>query len=300
MNTLLSMLRRLILLLFRSANILGKLNSIVTSKIRGSKVSKEAESLLRKFAQQVEKIFKTMPNLLEWRSFYRHDLPILMDICEEVRKVSIQNDLNRSQIRALETLKEVSSEEFKRVTAHDGKFPNPVMEPEFKDFPQIELKDLSAWPVGLTPLGRRAGVQPAVLELWYGRSAGYTAGDLTLFKLNTGESYTSRLAITGSRQIYLPVEIQQMLKSAGKVRIWILGGWGCEWSNITKKPGASCSTSGFQFLMALFVVPKKVIIRTCSTLFSISTIQLQMNAPVFHDEQNQTLRLSSNYSCKFS
>ena len=90
-----------------------KLNSIVTSKIRGSKVSKEAESLLRKFAQQVEKIFKNLPKPLEWRSFYRHELPILMDICEEVQKVSIQNDLNRSQIRALETLKEVSLEEFK-------------------------------------------------------------------------------------------------------------------------------------------------------------------------------------------
>jgi len=137
----------------------------VTSKIRGSKVSKEAESLLCKFAQQVEKIFKTMPKPLEWRSFYRHELPILMDICEEVRKVSIQKDLNRSQIRALETLKEVSSEEFKRVTAHDRKFSSLVMEPEFKDFPQIELKDLSDWPVGLTPLGGGAGVQPAVLEL---------------------------------------------------------------------------------------------------------------------------------------
>ncbi len=79
--------------------------------------------------------------------------------------MSIQNDLNRSQIRALETLKEVSSEEFKRVTAHDQKFSNLVMEPEFKGFPQIELTDLSAWPVRLTPLGRRAGVQPQLLEL---------------------------------------------------------------------------------------------------------------------------------------
>jgi len=106
-----------------------------------------------------------LPKPLEWRSFYRHNLPILMDICEAVQKVAIQNDLNRSQIRALETLKEVSSEEFKRVTAHDRKFSTLVTEPEFRDFPQIELKDLSDWPVGLTPLGRRAGVQPAVLEL---------------------------------------------------------------------------------------------------------------------------------------
>ena len=127
----------------RVKTLLGKLNSIVISKIRGSKVSKEAASLLRKFAQQVEKIFKNLPKHLEWRSFYRHDLPILMDISEEVQKVSIQKGLNRSQIRALETLKEVSSKEFQRVTAHEQESSNPVMEPDSVDPSQIELRDLS-------------------------------------------------------------------------------------------------------------------------------------------------------------
>ena len=47
---------------------------------------------------------------------------------------------------------------------------------------------------------------------------------VAILNLNTGESYTGRLAITGSQQIYLPAEIQRMLKSAGKVRIRILGG----------------------------------------------------------------------------
>ena len=45
-----------------------------------------------------------------------------------------------------------------------------------------------------------------------------------ILNLNTGESYTGRLAITGNHQIYLPTEIQQMLKDSGKVRIQILGG----------------------------------------------------------------------------
>ncbi len=45
-----------------------------------------------------------------------------------------------------------------------------------------------------------------------------------IMNLNTGESYTGRLAITGNRQIYLPTEIQEMLKEAGKIRIQILGG----------------------------------------------------------------------------
>jgi len=53
--------------------------------------------------------------------------------------------------------------------------------------------------------------------------------------LTTGESYRGRLAITGNQQtrlplqgtsgqVYLPTEIQQMLKASGKVRIQILGG----------------------------------------------------------------------------
>jgi len=43
---------------------------------------------------QVEKIFKNLPNPLEWRSFCNHDLPLLMDFCEEVREVSIQPQLS--------------------------------------------------------------------------------------------------------------------------------------------------------------------------------------------------------------
>jgi len=53
--------------------------------------------------------------------------------------------------------------------------------------------------------------------------------------LNSGESYTGRLAITGNRQprlplqgtsgqVYLPSEIQQMLNGSKKIRIQILGG----------------------------------------------------------------------------
>ncbi len=53
--------------------------------------------------------------------------------------------------------------------------------------------------------------------------------------LNSGEFYTGRLGITGNRQtrlplqgtsgqVYLPTEIQQMLKESGKIRIQILGG----------------------------------------------------------------------------
>jgi hypothetical protein len=40
--------------------------------------------------------------------------------------------------------------------------------------------------------------------------------------LTTGETYTARLAITGNRQLYLPVEIQKMLEGAGRIRIQLI------------------------------------------------------------------------------
>ncbi len=45
-----------------------------------------------------------------------------------------------------------------------------------------------------------------------------------ILNLRTGESYIGQLAITGNQQIYLPTEIQAMLKESGKIRIQILGG----------------------------------------------------------------------------
>jgi len=78
--------------------VLGRLHSTISSKNRGSQVSKKAELLLSKFTQQLEKIFKNLPKYLEWRSFYLNDLPVLMDFCEEVREVWIQPQLSLTQL----------------------------------------------------------------------------------------------------------------------------------------------------------------------------------------------------------
>jgi hypothetical protein len=75
----------------RVKTLLGKLHSITSSKNRGSQVSKKADLLLYKFVQQVDEIFKNLPKPLEWRYFYLRDLPLAMDITEEVREVSNQN-----------------------------------------------------------------------------------------------------------------------------------------------------------------------------------------------------------------
>jgi len=38
---------------------------------------------------------------------------------------------------------------------------------------------------------------------------------IRIMNLKTGESYIGRLAITGNHQLYLPTEIQKMLKDSG-------------------------------------------------------------------------------------
>jgi hypothetical protein len=124
--------------------LLGKLHSITNSKDRGSKVSKENEALLGKFAQQVEKIFNNLPKPLEWQTFYRHDLPLLIDFCKEVQEASIQNRLNSSQTRALEKLRAASIQEFQRVTAYVQKSPNSEIKHVSRNSSQIDIKDLSA------------------------------------------------------------------------------------------------------------------------------------------------------------
>lgn len=70
----------------RLKTLLGKLDAVKTSKARNSEISREAKLLFYKFAEQVEKIFKNLPNPLKWLSFYLNDLPLLMDFCEEVSK----------------------------------------------------------------------------------------------------------------------------------------------------------------------------------------------------------------------
>ena len=63
-----------------------------------------------------------------------------------------------------------------------------------------------------------------------------------IMNLKTGESYLGRLAITGTYQIYIPTEIQQMLEESGEIRIQILGGW----KKQVNDPGIADTGSGFK------------------------------------------------------
>ena len=127
----------------RVKTLLGKIDSVRRSRERGFNPAKEAKQTSHKFVGRVEKIFKNLPKPLEWRSFFNHDLPLLIDFCEEVRDVSIRQRLNRSQTRALEKLRSASIQEFQRVTAHTQRPGNSETGDVGRDSSQIGLRDLS-------------------------------------------------------------------------------------------------------------------------------------------------------------
>jgi hypothetical protein len=56
----------------------------------------------------------------------------MIDISEDVQKASIQNGLNRTQTRALKKFKDVSPEEFQKVTAKDEEFSKTAIKSESK------------------------------------------------------------------------------------------------------------------------------------------------------------------------
>ena len=74
----------------RVKTLLGKLDSIRRTIEGGYNISEELRHTSHKFVRRVENIFANLPKPLEWRSFYNHDLPLLIDFCEEVQEISIQ------------------------------------------------------------------------------------------------------------------------------------------------------------------------------------------------------------------
>ena len=75
----------------RVKTLLGKLDSIRRSKKRGYNVSDEIRHTSNKFVGRVENIFANLPKPLEWLLFFNHNLPLLIDFCEEVQEISIQH-----------------------------------------------------------------------------------------------------------------------------------------------------------------------------------------------------------------
>jgi hypothetical protein len=80
-----------------------------------------------------------------------------MDISEDVKNVSIRNGLNRSQTKALETLKAASIKKFQRVISNgDGrKSSDPVVMSSRNYSHHIELRNLSSREIKDIPIRKR-------------------------------------------------------------------------------------------------------------------------------------------------
>ena len=107
--------------------LLGMLHSINASSNRGSKVANHKVLLFSKFAKQVEQIFRKLPKRLEWISFYTHDLPLITELCEEIRKISIENQVNKSKVKALVELRNNSDEAFQSIVNKKNLYLNQTM-----------------------------------------------------------------------------------------------------------------------------------------------------------------------------
>jgi len=59
--------------------------TVQKASIRRSIITKKVELLFNKFVQQLEETLKNLPKSLNWRAFYLNDLPVLMDISEDVQ-----------------------------------------------------------------------------------------------------------------------------------------------------------------------------------------------------------------------
>jgi len=128
----------------RVKTLLDRLDSVRRSEQGGYKVSDAARETSHKFVGSVQQIFKNLPKPLEWRSFYIHDLPLLLSTCKEVQDASIQHNLNKSQIKSLAKLKKVSENKFKRFANPEPSAPKVESSPDNQRSGDRDLSDFSA------------------------------------------------------------------------------------------------------------------------------------------------------------
>jgi len=107
--------------------------------------------------QQLEKIFTNLPKRLEWKSFYVNDFPLVREICEDIRKISLENQLNKSQIKAISEVKKTSQEAYQHI----------VNNAQSSDTPKIEINNQGEKTASIFPLkDMSARVERFRLSLW--------------------------------------------------------------------------------------------------------------------------------------
>ncbi|MBF0453118.1 MAG: ParB/RepB/Spo0J family partition protein, partial [Candidatus Magnetomorum sp.] len=131
----------------RVNTLLGKLNSVVNNQNKNATISDHRMQQVHKFMNPVQQIFKNLPKRLEWKNFYINDLPLILEICEDIRQISLENQLNKSQVRAITEVKKTSTKAFQDIV-NIGKIENSSNnappKSESKKASIVPLADMSA------------------------------------------------------------------------------------------------------------------------------------------------------------
>jgi len=104
----------------RVNTLLSKLHSIHVRQNKQSILSEDEHILFSKFTKQVNKYFQMLPKRLEWISFYTNDLPLILEICDDIRDISLKNQLNKSQVKAILDVKNSSDEAFQAIVNNEN------------------------------------------------------------------------------------------------------------------------------------------------------------------------------------
>ena len=155
--------------------IIVRFKTIQNSLDRQSKVSEKSQLLLHKFVQQLEKIFKKLPKRLEWKSFYVHDFPLVREICEDIRKISLENKLNKSQIKAISEDKKSPQEVYQHIVNNTESFDTPKIE-------NINQGEKTASIFPLRDMSARGRKQAAEKINWKNEGAKHPAPDIDATK----------------------------------------------------------------------------------------------------------------------
>lgn len=75
------------------------LSKLFSDKMNGT------DYFISKFTNKVERIFDSLPRPIEWHSFYTNDFRTITTIDDQVKDISIHNQLNKSQTKELDALK---------------------------------------------------------------------------------------------------------------------------------------------------------------------------------------------------
>jgi len=109
------------------------------------------DNFIRKIAYKVNITFSRLPKPIRWDSFYRHDLPLVTSIDDDVAEFAAENKLNKSQTRETQRLKKQAPEIFEKAKGRrdeDGRaiITTGIFSPEDVPFSDLSAREINRLP----------------------------------------------------------------------------------------------------------------------------------------------------------